>query len=401
MEMEQDKMKKIVALNQYYYPENITTANLLVEMMSEISLDKEYEIDILCGYPNEYSQERVLLTEEFNGHKINRILYNASSRKSFLGRINNYFSFTFGVWKNRKILKEADLVITFSNPPLNPIVPSLLKRKYGYKFIYVVHDLYPDIATQAKVIRKNGVIDFIFKRLNKYVFKKCDSIVVLSKDMKSYFIEKYGHEKKVDIIPNWYKNPEKQPEVSSHSKLNVIYGGNAGIVQDMDTIIQSFKQTDTNSQHTLFMAIHGKKTDEIKEYVEKQSIKNIQFLGYLPKQEYNHFLNQIDVAIVSLINEIYGTASPSKVYSYLALGIPIIFVGNRNLEIAQIIERENIGFSIENNDVDQFVLALEKLSDPALRNIMSENARNLFIKNYELKICVKQYKSLFDKVFGE
>ena len=94
------KNKDILFLCQFFYPEYISSAQLPYDTV--LALKKAgYKVDVLCGYPREYSAtENVPVEETVDGIRIKRLKYIQLDRSGFLGRLVNYFSFTCMVLLN-------------------------------------------------------------------------------------------------------------------------------------------------------------------------------------------------------------------------------------------------------------------------------------------------------------
>ena len=89
--------KDILFLCQFFYPEYISSAVLPFDTAKALH-QAGFSVEVLCGYPREYSdRENVPQTETVEGIFIRRLKYLQLDRSGFLGRILNYFSFTFMV----------------------------------------------------------------------------------------------------------------------------------------------------------------------------------------------------------------------------------------------------------------------------------------------------------------
>ncbi|PTI84778.1 glycosyltransferase WbuB, partial [Mammaliicoccus vitulinus] len=86
------KTKKILILCQYFYPEYVSSATLPTQMAEDL-VDKGIKIDVMCGWPYEYSQShKTLKKEKYNGINIRRLKYAQFNNKSKIGRLINFFS---------------------------------------------------------------------------------------------------------------------------------------------------------------------------------------------------------------------------------------------------------------------------------------------------------------------
>ena len=92
--------KDILFLCQFFYPEYISSATLPFDTAKALQ-KAGFSVDVLCGYPREYLDGAQIPVEEtVEGIHIRRLKYIQMDRSGFLGRIINYFSFTFMVLLN-------------------------------------------------------------------------------------------------------------------------------------------------------------------------------------------------------------------------------------------------------------------------------------------------------------
>ena len=201
------KKKDILFLCQFFYPEYISSAQLPFDTV--LALKKAgYSVDVLCGYPREYSaSENVPVTEEVEGIHIRRLKYIQLDRSGFLGRLVNYFSFTFMVLLNLLRTAKYKAVVVYSNPPILPWIASWAKSLFGTKLIFVSYDLYPEVATVTNTLRQGNMICRLMDHINKCVFRRADHVVALSSEMREFILANRDiAPEKVSVIPNWYKD---------------------------------------------------------------------------------------------------------------------------------------------------------------------------------------------------
>ena len=60
---DKNEKKKILILCQYFYPEYVSSATLPTQMAEDL-VERGMKIDVICGWPNEYSKERKVKTGE-------------------------------------------------------------------------------------------------------------------------------------------------------------------------------------------------------------------------------------------------------------------------------------------------------------------------------------------------
>lgn len=395
------KKKDILFLCQFFHPEYISSAQLPFDTVKALK-KAGFSVDVLCGYPREYSAtENVPVTEEIDGIHIRRLKYIQLDRSGFLGRLVNYFSFTFMVLLNLFRTASYRAVVVYSNPPILPWIASWAKSLFGTKLIFVAYDLYPEVATVTNTLRQGNMICRLMDHINKVVFRRCDGVVALSSEMKDYIA---AHRDiapdKIAVIPNWYRDAgEPRPRENNRfretvgDRFVVSYFGNMGTMQDMQTILGAIRQLRQEDVFFLF-AGHGNKMEDLKRITAGERIPSIAIFDFLHGEDFQDALAISDCAFVSLEAGATGLCVPSKTYSYMMQGIPLLAVMDEG-DIVRDIEA-GAGRWVRNGDSDGLAKAiLEMKADPAAHAAMRKISRQLYLNKYTTEICTDQYVSLF------
>lgn len=409
------KRKDILFLCQYFYPEYISSATLPYDTAVALK-EAGFSVEVLCGYPNEYNKkEDISIKEVTKGIKINRVRYLQLGRFRKLGRLINYFSFTLRVLLKFAYLRKFKSIIVYSNPPILPYIASIASKFYKSKLIFVSYDVYPEIAEKTGSILKSSIIYSVMHNINRVIFKNVHKIVALSDEMKRYLLTNREGIKddSVEIIPNWYEdkgssidtslvNDNIFKDINEENDFIVSYFGNMGTCQDMDTIIEAVKYLNNKSNIKFIFAGHGNKVGLIRETVLENKLGNVLIYDFLHGDDYKYALHISDCFLVSLYEGLTGLAVPSKTYSYMMNGKPIIAIMDEECDIAYDLIQNNAGFVIKNGDSKQLVSSiLELQNDKQHRLIMGKNCKEVFKKNYTKILCTKKYVDLFKEVLGE
>lgn len=397
------KKRDILFLCQFFYPEYISSATLPYD--TAVALKKAgYSVDALCGYPREYAQRAdVPLQEEVDGIHIHRLKYIQLDRKGFFSRLVNYFSFTFLVFLHLFKMAKYKAVVVYSNPPILPWIASWAKVLFGTKLVFVAYDLYPEVATVTGTLREGNVICRLMDHINQCVFRRADAVVALSREMRQFIIENRPIEgDKVHVIPNWYEDkgalPLDKEKNRFAEKVNgrfvVSYFGNMGICQDMLTIRQAIEELKNDPEVFFLFAGHGSKMETLKQELARQQVENAQIFDFLHGQDFQDALRISDCALVSLEKGVTGLCVPSKTYSYMMQGIPLLAVMDEGDIVRDI--QAGAGCWVRNGQGQQLAEAIRtmKASPEQLRQ-MRKTCRELYLKNYTAPICTGKYVELF------
>lgn len=394
--MKNNKKKDVLFLCQYFYPEYISSATLPYET-AEMLVKYGYSVGALCGYPKEYNQfNDVPITEKINEIDIHRLKYIQLKRSNFWGRLINYFSFTLAVLFHIVKLKEYKIILVYSNPPILPLIAVIAKKLFKSRIIFVSYDVYPEIAVESNIITKDSIIYRLFCFINSKLYNNVDKVVAVSTDMERFLLNNRKiKQNKIITIPNWCEEIDSSrlhPAAETEDKLIVSYLGNLGTCQELDTLLGAIRILKDNSNIQFVFAGHGNKMERLETITRTEKLNNVTIYGFLHGDEFEHILYKSDVFVVTLIPGLAGLCAPSKTYTYIMAGKPLISVMEENTEIVKDLMEKNAGFNIHYGD-SQFMSNKIKLlyDDKKLREQMGNNSRDLFLKKYTKEICTLKY----------
>lgn len=403
------KKKNIVFLCQFFHPEYISSAQLPFDTARALTREG-FSVDVLCGYPQEYySGDPVAMEETVEGVHIRRLRYLQPDRSHTLGRLVNYFSFTLSVFLRLGSLRKYEAVVVYSNPPILPWVASWAKRLFGCKLVFVAYDLYPELAQRTGALGEGSLICRVMNHINRVVYPRADRVVALSEEMKVFITENREiPRERIVVIPNWY--PDKgtpSRDLSGNrfagelkDKFVVSYFGNMGTIQDMQTILDAIRLLKQDPSIFFLFAGHGNKMEALKQYIVGENLQNARVYDYLHGKDYHDALQISSAALISLEKGTTGLCVPSKTYSYMSQGIPLIAI----MEQSDIVEdtRQGAGVSLENGRSQSLVDKIRQMqSDPAGHEAMAQACRRLYLEKYTPEKCTGKYVDLFRALLGK
>lgn len=191
-------------------------------------------------------------------------------------------------------------------------------------------------------------------KLFKLIFNQADAFCVLAKRFKIQ-LEEWGFDKpiflettKVDdsLLMGFDIN-------NKHHNRVVLFLAriekNKGIYVAIDSI-------SGNDDLQLLVAGTGTELEKVKQYVDDNDIKNVEFLGYVSGERKIEAFNRCSVYILPTT---HGEGMPTSVLEAMALGLPIISrpVGG----IMDFFENGKMGYLTESVDPEEFRNLIEKL----------------------------------------
>lgn len=401
--------KDIVFLCQFFHPEYISSAQLPYDTARALQ-KVGFSVDVVCGYPKEYySGDPVPRQEALDGIHVRRLRYLQPDRGSKLGRLVNYFSFTLSAFLNLPRLRHYRALVVYSNPPILPWVAALAKKLYGCKLVFVSYDLYPELALRTGALKDGSLICRVMDRINRSVFTKADRVVALSSEMKDFIAgNRPTASGNIAVIPNWYPDKgENRRDLTGNrfadtlkDKFVVSYFGNMGTIQDMDTILGAIRCLREDDSVFFLFAGHGNKLQLLQQEITRENLKNAQVLEYLHGKDYQDALDISSAALISLQPGTTGLCVPSKTYSYMMEGIPLIAI-MENSDIVRDIQK-GAGIQAQNGRPEALAAQIKAMQkDPAAHAQMRRVCRNLYLHNYTPEVCTRKYADLFRDLLEE
>jgi len=395
--------KTILVINQYYRPDVASSGQLLSELC-EFLYSEGINVHVVTGQPSYTTDASPVLSDEMlNGVQIHRVRMGSSTGKTNLRiRCIGYFRFMSGAWylsKKVSRINHPDAVITLSNPPIVGLIGRMISKKHKVPYIYVLYDIHPDILTTTNWIRLPNTVIKLWHLINSIIFKSATKIIVPSHTMKNTLVHfKSLDEQKITVIPNWARPEIKVSDVSYtiRSKFNIpqdhiliLYAGNIGIMQQLDPIIDTAYNLLGKPIHFLFLGEGENKSDLI-EKANKLQLSNITFLSYQPERDFAQIVKESDACIVSLQARLDSYSAPSRAYTFLSAGTPLITLMSEKSELAGLVKDNSCGWNATNTD--QLTNLLQNLlNTPEEYSIRGQNAEKLYQTRFAQKIIMNQY----------
>ena len=125
-----------------------------------------------------------------------------------------------------------------------------------------------------------------------------------------------------------------------------------------------------------------------------ESIENVRIHSFLHGQDFQDALAVSDCALISLEKGATGLCVPSKTYSYMMQGIPLLAIMDE-CDIVRDIQ-SGAGLWVRNGESERLAKAIRFLRDnPEKARDMRRKCRELYLQKYTTEICTGKYVSLF------
>lgn len=400
-------MSKVLLINQFFYPDVAPTGQFATDLAEDL-VRRGLEVSVLCSRRRYGGVGSLAWRETYQGIQIYRTGSTRYGRRRTLGRALDYFSFYLTAGVKALVLPRYDLVICLSTPPLIAGLGVLLKWVKGSRYVYWVQDLYPDVAVALGVLREKGMVTGLVRHLSRLTLCRADAVVALGEVMAEKLSANGFRPKNLSVLPCWADGEELRlvphkmnpfiEEQGLSGKFIGLYSGNMGKGHELDTLLGAIEAL-REVEDLLFVFIgDGARRSEIERFQKTKGLQNLRLLPYQDRHRVCLSLNAGDVHLVTLREGLEGLLVPSKIYSSLATGKPVIYIGPERSEVGEIVRRADCGYVHCPGDVEGVVRSVrEMISRPEKRERLGRNGRAYFEAHFERRqITEKFYQVIRD-----
>lgn len=304
----------------------------------------------------------------------------------------------------KRALKKSGLSLNFDliiipTPPITLISLAVwLKNQSNAKLYLILRDIFPQNGVDLKLMSKNGLAYRYFRKLEKKLYQKSDSIGCMSPENINYVKRhnNYLDHTKLHLLPNWEKLTETESDKDYDEKGKIelreqygmldkvvaLYGGNIGLPQQLENLIDLAESVrDTEDLHFLIIG-WGTQKEKMKALAKEKKLDNITFLDSVTRIEFRKILKMTDIGLISLNKNFTIPNYPSKVNAYYKFKIPVLAAIDTSTDFGTQQEKIGCGLWSISGDVNSLKRNLLKLyQDEKLRHSMGQKGYDYMVNN--------------------
>lgn len=375
--------RPIVVLCPHFAPDTAPTGEVITRLVSEF-VKSGHRVHVVTALPwyrahaiDEGWSGRLVRRETTEWGSVIRVHpFPGKSKANLVRRAIGFIGFSVlsGVCTlfAGGIHRRPAAVISMSPPLTLGLTGWIASRLRRAPTIFNIQDVFPDAAIETGAIT-NGSVITLARWLERVSYRLCDSVVVLSDDLKANVDAKVGRARaaKVRVIPNFVdaerisptdRMTEYRSELGVGDEVVVMYAGNVGFSQSLDLMIEAAQR-----MPKVTFVINGEGSARRALQERATGTDNLVFADYQPRERVAEVLASGDIHVVPLRAGLGRVSVPSKTYSILAAARPIVAAVDPGTEVPRILESSGAGISVPPDDVGAFVAALESLVNDSER----------------------------------
>ena len=270
--------------------------------------------------------------------------------------------------------------------------------------VFNIQDVFPDAAVTTGAITNRGVIA-VARLLERLSYRLADAVTVLSDDLRANVATKLPSRRvaAVRTIPNFVDTERIRPadrmtpyraELGLGAEPVLLYAGNVGFSQSVELLVQAARRLPGIS---VVINGEGVALDDVRR--SAAGLTNVHFAPYLPEERLGELLATGDVHAIPLRPGLAAVSVPSKTYSSLAAGRPIVAAIDPGTVVPKILDESGAGIAVPPDDAEQFVAAVDEITGDLERaRRMGEQGRAWVVRAASPAAVAASYESLVSEL---
>ena len=417
---------RVLVLCPHYAPDTAPTGEVMTRIATELAA-RGHELHVVTSLPW-YLHHRVepgwtgrpVRHQDTPAGRITRVHPFPTDKRNIPARALGFAGFTGLVgamalkgWRQHR----PDVVLAMSPPLTLGVAGWLGAQRWRVPFVFNIQDVFPDVAVELGAITNKTVIR-VASWLERWSYRRADAVTVLSDDLHDNLVAKVQGTvpdpyDRIRVIPNFVDTVRIAPAARTGTpgggayrrehglgdRQVVMYAGNVGFSQSLDLLIGAAREL-ADRPDVVFVINGG---GSARPDLERQAagLDNVRFIDFQPAERLADVLAAGDIHVVPLRRGLARSSVPSKTYSILAAGRPVLASVDEGTEVARVVDKAGAGVAVPPDDPEAFTAALAALLDDPARVRDMGAAGRAFVERWVSPAAVaERYEALFEELIA-
>ena len=262
-------------------------------------------------------------------------------------------SFVMGLF-----IRNVDVILSPSPPLTIGRLNNWLGKLKGCKVVYNVQEIYPDILNKPET----SLVHRYLRSMERKVYNQSDAVTTIDQIFYDTIVDRFEDRSKLHIIPNFVDTDLYKSGVSTakldkslfleNDNIKLLYAGNIGWAQDWKPLVILAEKT-RNLPVEYFLIGMGKMRSWVEEQKQTLGLDKLHILDYQPRHLMPAILAYSDLQYIFMTPESEGMGFPSKVYTIMACGRPLLVCSGENTPIVNFLKPIGCAKLITDHDLDR------------------------------------------------
>jgi colanic acid biosynthesis glycosyl transferase WcaI len=405
---------QLLILCPHFAPDPAPTGEVMARIVLELA-ERGHELHVVTALPwythhavEEGWRGRPLRRESTAWGSITRVYPFPSDKTSLALRSASFAAFSALSGAAAMPGGRMDGVLAMSPPLPLGLVAWAASVVHRCPMVLNIQDVFPDVAIELGKLTDPRLVRAA-RWLERTTYARAAAITVLSDDLRANVAAKVRPEHRGDVrvIPNFVDTELIQPQprdTAFRRQLGIrpdqrviLYAGNVGFSQSLDLVAEAARRL--VDRHDLVFVVNGGGSSLAPLKEATADLPNVRYSPYQPRERLSEVLASGDLHVVPLRAGLAASSVPSKTYSILAAGRPILAAVDPGTEVARVVDAARAGRAIPPDDGDVFTAAVADLTGrPDELAAMGERGRDWVERCISPAAVAEAYERLFAEV---
>jgi glycosyltransferase involved in cell wall biosynthesis len=326
---------------------------------------------------------------------VHRVFAPRGAAVTVRGRLLQYAAFfASAAWRMLRLPRQ-DVIICMSTPPFAGLLGALHRLLHPRtRLVLWCMDCYPEILEACGLIRAGGGAARALRRVSRFLLARSDQVVCPDQamaDLLKAFHAPPRLRAAWSVVPNWEPRAafpgrsgpwEGTKRLGLERSFVVLHLGNAGYGHDFRSLVQAAQELRGDRVRFLFLG-GGVEHARLRETALRLGLDNLLVEPYVAQDQLAAAAASADMGLVALADAALGVMCPSKLHTYLASGLPVLYIGPPGGNVSEAIERFACGVRVAQGDARGLAAALRRaMADSRWLKHAGRRARAAFEEAY-------------------
>lgn len=306
-------------------------------------------------------------------------------------------------------IKNVDVILSPSPPLTIGRLNNWLGKIKGCKVVYNVQEIYPDILHKPET----SIVNRFLRKMEKRVYDNSTAVTTIDQVFYDTIVNRFKDRSKLHIIPNFVDTELYHSGVSTdvldkslfpeNDNIKLLYAGNIGFAQDWEPLIKLAEKTKDMPVEYYLIGMGVRK-----QWVEEQKVicglDKLHILDYQPRRLMPAILAYSDIQYIFMTPDQEGMGFPSKVYTIMACGRPLLVCSGEGTPIVNFLKPIGCAKLVAEHDLELKTDIMAEWLGSITRDELHEmgaKGASVIMESYTKEKVTKEYVNLVDSLLRE
>ena len=303
-------------------------------------------------------------------------------------------------------IKNVDVILSPSPPLTIGRLNNWLGKIKGGKVVYNVQEIYPDILHKPET----SIVNRFLRKMEKRVYDDSTAVTTIDQVFFDTIVNRFKDRSKLHIIPNFVDTELYHSGVSTdvldkslfpkNDNIKLLYAGNIGFAQDWEPLIKLAEKT-KDMPVEYFLIGMGVRKQWVEEQKVIRGLDKLHILDYQPRRLMPAILAYSDIQYIFMTPDQEGMGFPSKVYTIMACGRPLLVCSGEGTPIVNFLKPIGCAKLVAEHDLELKTDIMAEWLGSITRDELHEmgaKGASVIMESYTKEKVTKEYVNLIDSL---